>query len=102
MLYMKSKSMEKVCEGCTEVFTVDRETIHCLKCDRWYCTKCWTEYDDENWPTDVGTDYDDKNWLCTEKSRFWECERGAYGEFEVPAKKGCDECRYDIPKGTAE
>lgn len=67
------------CNACEREFEPDRLTIHCTKCDRYWCseTSCWTDFCSESWPAD-------------EKQRhFFVCEREASGAFAVD---GCDEC----------
>jgi len=74
-------SNSRQCASCDEDFPVDKLTIHCIKCDRWYCpeTSCWVDFNDESWPTDNDN----------VQRRFWKCERGSLGEFEAD---GCDNC----------
>lgn len=42
---------ERICANtdCFEVFTIKNNTIHCNKCDRWYCSDmaCYVDCNDE-------------------------------------------------------
>ena len=69
--------MRKVCVGCSKEFSVDSESIHCKKCDRWYCCDCWVEYNDQ--------------WFCS-----FLCKRGPNGE--MAPDNACDECEYGDDK----
>lgn len=70
------------CNCCGREFDPDRATIHCLECDRYYCseTSCWTKFDDQCWPSDEKQPY------------FFVCQREESGAF---AAEGCDGCLYE-------
>jgi hypothetical protein len=67
--------MEHICQACRKQFVVDNLTIHCMICDRWYCSDidCWMDYNDE-FPDEM------------------HCNRGNYAQIEV--ENGCDQCNH--------
>lgn len=71
-------STEETCSGCSKKFMTGPNTIHCLRCDRWYCTEteCWIEWNDENMAGNC-------------------CKKGINGEYIA---YDCDECLYGNAK----
>jgi len=76
--------MKKKCCACEQEFEIDKDTIHCLNCDRWYCchTSCWLNYDEDptEWPNHIDKQSPETYWY------------GPNGEFEVT---NCDICDFD-------
>ena len=35
---------------------INNNTIHCKKCDRWFCDRCWSDWNDEGNPSMMTTD----------------------------------------------
>lgn len=70
------------CSYCKNLIEKIDNVIHCIGCNRWYCSKsdCWVDCNDECFPT-------------SEKSygKFYNCPQGINGEFEVSK---CDNCAY--------
>lgn len=77
--------MKKLCDICLQIFEVGKGTIHCLKCDRWYCsdTSCQIEYDDQNIPCDPGEEGQ------REDATYYVLPKGPNGEF-VDEDCDCD------------
>lgn len=69
--------MELNCSCCKKDFTVNKNSIHCLRCDGWLCKTCWCEWNDEQCP-----------YYCNLK-------RGEHNEFIA---KDCDLCLYGTTK----
>ena len=73
--------MKVRCSNCRRYEKINKNTIHCTKCDRWYCERCWVDFSDECWPTD--------NEEEAKKPRRFLTPRGKNGEFVCDE---CDEC----------
>ena len=72
-LYMK-------CSECKNNFIPSSSTIHCLRCNRWFCENCWIDFNDEGWPDTE-----------THGNRFYKCPQGTHGEFLT---SDCEPCEY--------
>ena len=74
-----------LCCGCNKYKRIKKdEFIHCLKCKNWFCSGCFTEFNDEGWSSEEFREEVDKS------------PRGKYGEIEYTGNS-CDSCNWGDP-----
>ena len=67
---------KQICHNCIETFKVDKMSIYCLNCCKWWCFKCHSDFNDE-----LGTFHIPHT-------------EGKNGEMIVSNKKYCDNCEH--------
>jgi hypothetical protein len=87
------KENERICANseCLDIFTIDEHSIHCNRCDRWYCSKIECHFDcNDMWPKGYRYDtiYNKINTTCVD-----DCDPCEYANEEIDNEE--DEIFYN-------
>lgn len=82
-----TKNLDLYCFSCKKHIINKNTSIHCCKCNKFYCENCHSEFNDENFPTNDPKKLVNRFWFYYNKYCY---ENGPF----CFTHDFCDECNY--------